>query len=47
MTDTCLHLIEIETFSKRNGTELTDIDASYQALIDSIDYKLHKQEEWS
>ena len=44
MTDTCLNLIDIETFAKRIGTELTDIDASFIAKVEKKHHGLNQRE---
>ena len=44
MTDTCLRLIEIENFAKRNGTELTEIDAAFVAKVEKKHHGLNQRE---
>ncbi len=44
MTDACMHLIEIETFSKRNGTELTESDAAFLSKVEKKHHGLNQRE---
>ena len=44
MTDACMHIIEMETFAKRNNTELTETDAAFIAKVGKKHHGLNQRE---